>query len=155
VISPRVKGLLDGERVAYEVVPHPEAFTAQGVAASMHVSGWSMAKVVLLRDDDGSYVEAIIPASRHLDLRRLRRIAGRPGLELASEEEMTELFPDCVAGAIPPFGGLYGVQVYVDTCFPHAREVVFHAGNHREAVRMDYSAFESLVRPVVGEFCSH
>ena len=155
MISHRVKQYLDDTHVQYEVLPHREAFTAQGVAATMHVSGWRVAKVVLLRDYDDGYVLAVLPASCHLDLGRLRRVTDRPRLALASEQEMTDLFPDCVAGTIPPFGELYGVPVYVDSCFPHAKEVMFQAGNHREVVRMTYSSFESLAHPVVDEFCCH
>lgn len=155
MISPRVKGFLDGERVEYEVLPHREAYTAQGVAASVHVSGWRMAKVVLLRDEDGSFVEAVVPASRNLDLARMRRITGRSRLSLATEEDMVRMFPDCVAGAIPPFGKLYGVPVYVDVSFSNDRDVLFQAGNHREVVKMGYATFEALAHPVVDDFCCH
>lgn len=155
MISPRVRAFLDEERVRYEVVPHRQAFTAQGVAHSVHTSGWRVAKVLLVRDPDDGYLLAVLPASCQLDLERLRRVTDRPGLQLASELDMTQLFPDCVPGAIPPFGRLYGMPVYVDSCFPHTREVLFQAGTHREVVRMPYLVYEALARPTIADFCTH
>jgi Ala-tRNA(Pro) deacylase len=155
MISPRVRAYLDEERVRYEVLPHRQAFTAQGVAHSVHTSGWRVAKVLLVRDSEGGHLLAVLPASCKLDLERLRRVTGRPTLELAPESEMTRLFPDCVPGAIPPFGRLYGLPVYVDSCFPHARELVFQAGTHREVVRMPYLVYEALAGPTIADFCIH
>jgi len=155
MISPRVRAFLDEERVRYEVLPHRQAFTAQGIAHSVHTSGWRVAKVLLVRDREDGYLLAVLPASCLLDLERLRRVTDRPSLELAPETEMARLFPDCVPGAIPPFGRLYGMPVYVDSCFPHTHEVVFQAGTHREVVRMPYLVFEALARPTIADFCSH
>jgi Ala-tRNA(Pro) deacylase len=66
-----------------------------------------------------------------------------------------EVFPDCETGAMPPFGNLYGLPVYVDRHLARERELVFQAGNHREAVRVEYSDFERLVHPTVADLCSH
>jgi Ala-tRNA(Pro) deacylase len=68
---------------------------------------------------------------------------------------MKALFPDCETGAMPPFGQLYGLPVWVDACFPKAGEFAFQAGNHHEVVRMQYAEYERLARPVVAEFCRH
>lgn len=155
MISLRVRELLDTQKVPYEVLEHREAYTAQGVAAAVPVSGWSMAKVVLVRDEDEGYMLAVLPASCHVDLARLRRLSDRHHLSFATEEEMNRLFPDCATGAIPPFGRLYGMPVYVDSCFPHNKEIVFQAGNHHEVVRMSYALFEALARPTIADFCSH
>jgi Ala-tRNA(Pro) deacylase len=155
MISPRVRAFLDEEQVRYEVVRHRQALTAQGVARSLHTSGWRVAKVLLVGGGDGRYLLAVLPASCQLDLERLRRVTGRPSLRLASELEMNQLFPDCVVGALPPFGRLYGLPVYVDSCFPHTRELVFQAGTHDEVVRMPYLVYEALARPTVADFCTH
>jgi Ala-tRNA(Pro) deacylase len=155
MISPRVRAFLDDERVRYEVLAHRQAYTAQGVAHSVHTSGWKVAKVLLVRDSEAGHLLAVLPASCQLDIERLRRVTDRPGLELAPELEMSRLFPDCVPGAIPPFGRLYGMPVYVDSCFPHTHEVVFQAGTHREVVRMPYLVYEALARPTIADFCSH
>lgn len=155
MLNPRVKEFLDSENVSYDVVPHREAVTAQGIAASVHVSGWSMAKVLVVRDDKGHYLMAVVPASCKLDLGRLREVTDRPTLVLASEDEMQQLFPDCQLGAMPPFGRLYEMPLFVDSCFSKAQEILFQAGNHREVVRMTYEAFARLAEPMVDDFCKH
>jgi Ala-tRNA(Pro) deacylase len=151
----RVKRFLDEQGIRYETLPHREVFTSQEVAAASHVPGLRLAKVVVAREDGGRYLMAVLPAPCRLDLAALREVAGTGRLSLASEEEMGRLFPDCEVGAMPPFGNLYGVPVYVDHCFPHAQEFVFQAGTHHEVVRVRYEEYERAVRPVVGEFCTH
>ena len=152
MITERVREHLDRAGVTYEVVPHREAFTAQGVAAASHVSGWQMAKVLVGRDERG-YVMAVLPATCRLDLPTFRRITRRRNLLLATEEELRQVFPDCEVGAMPPYGNLYDMPVYVDTCFSPEKELAFQAGNHHEIVRMAWEPFEKTVHPVRTDFC--
>jgi Ala-tRNA(Pro) deacylase len=151
----RARRLLETGGVAYETIPHREAYTAQGVAAAAHVSGWLLAKVLVVRPPGEGPAMVVLPASCRLDLAALGRVLGRPGVTLVPESEMKELFPDCETGAMPPFGQLYGMPVWVDACFPRAGEFAFQAGNHHEVVRMRYAEYERLARPVVADFCRH
>jgi Ala-tRNA(Pro) deacylase len=151
----RVLRLLETGGVAFETLPHREAYTAQGVAAAAHVSGWMLAKVLIVRAPGEGPVMVALPASCRLDLATLARVLGRQSVSLVAESEMKDLFPDCEAGAMPPFGQLYGMPVWVDACFPKAGEFAFQAGNHHEVVRMRYAEYERLARPVVAEFCRH
>jgi len=154
-ISARVQSFLEGGQVPFEVLEHPQAFTAQGVAHASHVSGWQMAKVVVVRPSSGPPLMAVIPASCRLDLKHFELVTGRKGLSLVPEAEMREVFPDCETGAMPPLGNLYGLPVYVDEHFRREQQVVFQAGSHREAVRVGWADFERLVRPTVADLCKH
>ena len=151
----RAKHLLETSGVAYETLPHREAFTAQGVASAVHVSGWQLAKVLVVRADHEEPIMVVLPASCRLDLTALARVLDHPAVSLVPEEKIKELFPDCETGAMPPFGQLYGMQVYVDKCFPKAGDFAFQAGNHHEIVRMSYADFERVARPSVADFCRH
>jgi Ala-tRNA(Pro) deacylase len=144
--------LLEREHVTYQVMVHQRAYTAQGVAASLHVSGRDFAKPVLVKARGGRTAMVVVPGSRHVDLRAIEALLGGRA-ELAREEELARLFPDCELGAEPPFGNLYSVPVYVDESLARDPEIVFNAGSHTEAVRMRYSDFERLVHPVVGPVC--
>jgi Ala-tRNA(Pro) deacylase len=154
-MNARVQNLLDGEHVPYEILAHPLAFTAQGVAHASHVSGWQMAKVVVVRPPSGRPMMAVLPASCRLDLKHFEDVSGTRGLALVSETEMHDVFPDCETGAMPPFGNLYGLSVYVDAHLAKEPDVVFQAGNHREAVRVHWSDFERIVHPNVVDICKH
>ena len=149
----RLQELLNRERVRYETLPHPDAGTSHAVAVASHVAARSMAKVVVLRNPDHGYFMAVLPASHTLDLARFRKVTGVKVLELATERELETLFPDCEIGAMPPFGRLYGVPVYLDECFRREGKLVFQGGNHHEAVSMDYRDFVRLAAPRVAEFC--
>jgi Ala-tRNA(Pro) deacylase len=152
-LNERARVLLDSAHVRYQTLPHREAFTAQGVAAASHVSGWQLAKVVVVTAGDGPLM-AVLPASCRLDLGKLSRVSGQGDLALLPEADMERLFPDCEPGAMPPFGGPYGVPVFVDACLATADEVVFQAGNHHEVVRMSYPDYERLSSARVADICT-
>jgi Ala-tRNA(Pro) deacylase len=154
-MNARVQSFLEGSHVPYEVLAHPLAFTAQGVAHASHVSGWQMAKVVVVRPASGPSFMAVLPASCRLDMKHLEQVSGSKGLTLVPEAEMHDVFPDCETGAMPPFGNLYGLPVFVDEHLAHEKEVVFQAGNHREAVRVSWTDFERAVHPTLADFCKH
>lgn len=154
-VNARLAEYLDREQASYDTRQHAEAFTAQEVAAKSHVPGRDVAKVVVVRGETGAYLMAVLPAPCRLDLEALAAAAGVGRLSLAAEAEVRPLFPDCEAGAMPPFGRLYGLAVYVDACFPKTERLFFPAGNHHEVVGMSYPEFVRLASPVVGEFCRH
>ncbi len=147
-ISRRIREYLDSNDVQYEWLPHPQAYTAQEVAHSLHLSGKRLAKTVLV-DADGRLVMAVLPASLRLSMVKLRDGLEAKRVEMLAESELGKLFPDCDLGAIPPFGNLYGMDVWVDESVAATQEIVFTAGTHRDAIRMRYSDFSALVNPRV------
>jgi Ala-tRNA(Pro) deacylase len=136
-------------RVPYTTFRHPEAFTAQHEAAVSHVPGRSWAKIVVCMADDEPIL-AVLPAPFRLDLELLRVLTGACALRLASEQEFQKLYPDCEAGAMPPFGNLYLQRVFVDQSLVGETDMAFNAGTHTDAIRMHYADFADLAQPVVG-----
>jgi len=150
-ISRTLNAYLDHERVHYDVLPHPEAFRALAIAQTLHTPGKEMAKVVIVKVQE-RFAMTVLPASWNVDLHRLRTVFATHRVRLATEDEITGLFPDCELGAMPPFGNLYGLPVYVDQSLTEDEEIVFQAGTHSDAIRMRYWDFASLAFPVVEEF---
>jgi Ala-tRNA(Pro) deacylase len=142
---------LDENDVRYVVLDHSRAFTAQEVAASAHVPGKELAKTVMVRIDE-DLAMAVLPASYKVDFELLREAAGAARVELAEEAEFSGLFPDCEIGAMPPFGNLYGMKVYVAESLAEDEEIVFNGCSHTQLVRMAYADFERLVKPTVLRF---
>jgi Ala-tRNA(Pro) deacylase len=146
----RVKEFLDQENVPYTHQVHRTAYTAQEVAAEEHIPGNMVAKTVILKSEDG-YAMGVLPASARLNLDAIRALMGKKEARLASEIEFTGLFPDCDVGAMPPFGNVYRLPVYVDSALARDEEIVFNAGTHQDTIRMKYADFARLVRPRVGD----
>ncbi len=146
-----VHDFLRDAQVPYVVMPHPPAFTAQEEAAAVHVPGRACAKVVVCMVDDEP-VEALVPATLIVNLERLRTLARGRTVRLADENELQWLFPDCEPGAMPPFGPLYGLEVFVDVTLAAADEIICNAGTHTEAIAMLWPDFAASVRPIVGNF---
>jgi Ala-tRNA(Pro) deacylase len=147
----RLTQFLDVEGIKYVVITHSVAYTAQGIAALAHIPGKELAKTVIVKID-GSYAMAVLPASRQLDLALLRAAAHAKTVSVAYEGEFKSRFPDCETGAMPPFGNLYGMPVFVDQSLSHDPEIAFNAGSHRELIRLSWSDFERLVEPKVVKF---
>lgn len=144
----RLREFLDSHDIKYFVVSHSPAYTAQEVAASAHVPGKELAKIVMVTIE-GKLAMAVLPASKQLDLERFRLIAGTRDAGLAGEQEFAFLFPECETGAMPPFGNLYGLDVYVAEELEEDDDIAFNAGSHTELVRLAYRDFKRLVNPVV------
>lgn len=144
----RLKEFLDTHGVRYVSISHSITYTAQEVAASAHVRGKEMAKTVIVRID-GRLAMAVLPASPKVDAALLQDALGAKQVEIAAEKDFREAFPGCELGAMPPFGNLYGMEVYVDPSLTKDKEIAFNAGTHHELIRMAYADFEELVRPRV------
>jgi len=150
----RVRRYLLENNVPFRLEEHYPAYTAQEVAEAEHVPGQQVAKVVMVKADD-QMLMLVVPAVRRVDLDMLADFLGRHNLRLAREEEFASFFPDCEVGAMPPFGNLYGLPVYVDVSLTEAPTIIFQAGSHQETMEIAYSDYARLVQPTVGSFTRH
>lgn len=144
----RLRAFLDENKIAYELIPHPTVYTSAGLGAVTHTPGKEIAKTVMV-NVDGLLAMVVLPASKHVNLRTLKSELGAGKVAIAAEEEFAHVFPDCELGAMPPFGNLYGLTVYVDKLLTRDEEIAFNAGTHRELARMRYKDFEQLTSPVI------
>ncbi len=145
-VSKKLQDYLDANDVPYETLRHSQAFTAQQIAAEAHISGWKVAKTVLVRESD-NLMMVVLPAPAKVDLESLGEALGTAGVKLASEDDFRGRFPDCELGAMPPFGNLYGIPVYVDETLRRDQKIAFNAGTHRELIRMAFEDFDRLAQP--------
>jgi len=149
----KLKEHLDSHHVKYVTIKHSSAYTAQEIAASAHVPGKELAKTVMVKVDD-EMAMAVLPASYRVCFDLLKEAAGANTVELAGEEEFEGMFAECEIGAMPPFGNLYGMAVFVADSLAGDEEIAFNAGSHRELIKLAYKDFERLVAPKVVKFSS-
>ena len=147
----RLEAFLRQNKVPFQVVHHPLAYTAQEVAAAEHVPGRMLAKVVMALAD-GKMVMLALPAPSRVDLTKAASMLGAKEVRLAHEEEFAAAFPDCEVGAMPPFGNLYDLPVFVDKALTEDEDIVFNAGTHTDTISMKYADYERLAKPTAGEF---
>jgi Ala-tRNA(Pro) deacylase len=144
----KLREFLDSRQIKYLVISHSVAYTAQGIAALMHLSGKKLAKTVIVKID-GVLAMAVVPASMNVDLDLLRTAASVGAVEVATEQEFKDAFPDCETGAMPPFGNLYDMAAYADASLAENEEITFNAGTHRELMRMGWRDLTQLVEPQI------
>jgi Ala-tRNA(Pro) deacylase len=146
-----LKKFLDQNHVKYVTIRHSIAYTAQEVAHSAHLPGDQLAKTVIARMD-GALAMAVLRAPDKVDLDLLRAAAGAGEAVLADESEFKSRFPKVDPGAMPPFGNLYEMKVYVDEPLTRNERIAFNAGSHSELVQLAYDDFARLVAPIVAKF---
>lgn len=147
----KLRDLLDAEGVKYVLISHSRAFTAQEIAASAHVPGKEMAKTVVIKINNEMAL-AVLPASLRVNLELLKEVTGARDIELATEDEFKNTFPDCEVGAMPPFGNLYRMKTYVADTLAEDESIVFNAGTHTELMRLSFEDFKKLAQPEIIEF---
>jgi Ala-tRNA(Pro) deacylase len=101
---------------------------------------------------DGQLVLLVLPASLQVELARLNVALGAKATRFAHEAEFVDAFPDCEVGAMPPFGNLYDLPVYVDKSLTDDEAIVFPAGTHTETMSVRYADYAQLVKPTIVEF---
>jgi Ala-tRNA(Pro) deacylase len=143
-----LRKFLDTNAVKYVMMKHSPAYTAQELAALAHVPGKDWAKTVMVKLD-GKIAMAVVPASGRVVFDLLREVSGAKAAELATEQEFKDLCPGCEVGAMPPFGNLFGMDVYVDDVLAEDAEIAFNAGTHTEVMRLPFADFERLAKPKV------
>lgn len=153
-IAKKLKNYLDKQKVRYKSLKHELAYTAQEIAAAQHVPGKQVVKSVLIKADKG-YLLAVLPATHLIDFAKLKKAVKAKKVSLASEEDIEKLIPDFEIGAMPPFGNLYNLPVYMDKTIAEDEEIVFNAGTHTDTVKMRTADLEKLAKPKVAEFGKH
>jgi Ala-tRNA(Pro) deacylase len=151
--SEKLKSFLDSRGIKYVTIKHSPAFTAPEIAASSDISGRIFAKTVVV-DIAGEQALVVLPANRKIMLSDLRDLFDDPEVKLAAETDFMDRFPDCELGAMPPFGNLYGLPVYIAPSFTEEREIAFNAGTHHEVIKMEFKDFDRLVQPTVLDFAT-
>lgn len=148
--SKKLKEFLDSNKIKYVSISHSSAYTAMEIAALAHVPGKDLAKTVMIKIN-GHMAMAVLPATHMIKMDLLKKVVGNENLRLATEQEFKDKFPDCEVGAMPPFGNLYNMEVYVAKSLTADEEIVFNAGTHTELIKMGYKDFEKLVNPKIAE----
>ena len=151
MLAKSLREYLDGQHIPYTTISHRPTYTAQEIAANAHISGKDLAKTVMIKLD-GKMVMAVVPDAYNVNLQLLKEATGATDIELAREDEFMDLFPDFDVGAMPPFGNLYGLDVYVAESLAEDEVIAFNAGTHTDLIKMAFETFARLVKPKILRF---
>jgi len=147
----RILSFLKENNVPFTMTHHPKAYTAQRIAASAHIKGKIMSKTIVVKID-GRFALAVLPANDRISLTKFAKQVHVKKVELATEEEFRQLFPDCETGGMPPFGNLYGLKTYVAFDLSKNEEIAFNACNHIDVITMRFEDYNRMVEPIIVHF---
>jgi Ala-tRNA(Pro) deacylase len=141
--------------IAHEMLAHPPTFRAMDEAHAVGVPPGAVAKTVVCVDHDDWWL-AVVPASRTLDVHRLReRIGGTRHLRLATEAEIAERFAEFDVGATPPIGAAPGARTVVDQLLLDHEQIVCTGGDHEHAIRLRPDALVEAAKAIVADISVH
>ncbi|MFI5390705.1 MAG: aminoacyl-tRNA deacylase [Bacteriovoracales bacterium] len=150
----KLEQLLEKNHIKYKTIKHDVAYTAQEIAEKAHIKGNEFAKTVMVKLD-GKLAMAVLRGNDHLDLERLKKSSKAKKVEMVKEDDFQKAFPDCELGAMPPFGNLYNLNVYVDDQLSQNKRLAFNSGNHKELISLTYMDWEKLVHPKKADIHNH
>jgi Ala-tRNA(Pro) deacylase len=138
----QLKRYLERDAVRYDVIAHAATTTSSQSAQAAHIPGDRLLKGIVVHHELG-YFLAVVPSTHRIELGALQNFVGLR-LGLASEEEIGNIFFDCVRGAIPPIGAAYGVPSIIDENFEGSADVYFEGGDHVSLVHVTGDALAKL-----------
>ncbi len=150
----RIEEVLKGRGIRFELHHHPTAYTSQKLAQVEGVSGYDVAKPVIVKGDAG-FAMCVLPAPKHINIERVAEALGDEHVRLATESEMADLFPDCELGAEPPFGSLFGLKTIMDPALRDDEYIVIQAGTHTDAIRLRREDWESICQPQIAPIAAN
>ena len=153
-LKKKLKDFLDDNQIRYVTMIHSSSYTAQEMAETIHIPGQEIAKTVVLKEKEKFYL-AVVTANHKVDLEAFKKLVSITDVELPTEKEFMSLFPLCEVGAMPPFGNLYDLPVYVDQALAEDEYIYFNACSLSEVIKMKYSDYQRLVQPTIGKFGQH
>jgi len=152
--SKRLRHFLDSNEAHYTIMNHPVAFSALELSEVTHISGNLLAKSVIVKTPT-KMLMCVIRATDVVDISLLKKALNQKDISLATEQDFGREFPDCEVGAMPPFGNLYEMDVYVSDVLAKDTEIYFNAGNHSEVIKLSYKEYDNLVHPKVLNMTAH
>ena len=153
-VSRKLREFLDENHIKYVVISHSKVYTAQEIAAALHIKGKILVKSIIVKID-GEYAMVVLSADYKINFDMLKTVLGKDNISLASEEDFKSLFPECEIGAMPPFGNLYDMKVYMAEKLLEDEEIAFNAGTHTEVIRVSMEDYKRLANPEVVKISEH
>ena len=147
----KLKEFLDAMGVDYISTQHEPAYTAQETAEVCHVPGMNLAKTVMVQLN-GKLAMTVLPAQYKVDLFKLWNFTHAWSLRVARETDFDNAFPECEVGAMPPFGNLFGMEVFAEESLAHDINISFNSGTHSEIITMPFNEWSKLVHPYLADF---
>ena len=148
-VHEKLVSLLRAEGADFRLTHHDAVTTSADAAAVRGAELRSGAKAMLVKGKTG-FVLAVLAADRKVDWKLLAPLVGGKGARFANDEELCEA-TGLTKGAVPPFGGLFGLRTIYDRSLLEVEIVNFNAGTHTDSIAMSRA---DLVRVGGGELAT-
>ena len=146
----KIKEFLDENKAEYISIEHEPMGKSEEVARIRGVDIKTGAKSMIVRSE-GRFYNFILSAAKKIDWNKVKTILKTKSVDLATAEEIMKT-TNCVIGAVPPFGNIYGIKVYCDVSLLENEEINFNAGTLTDSIKMKTKDWVKIVNPEICEF---
>lgn len=146
----QIKDILDKNMIKYQSYEHRAVFTSEE-AAKVRNTRMSQGAKALVMIGDKKPLMVVLPADRKVDFKNVKKLLKIKNLEMAKPEEVKKL-TGVEIGAVPPFGNLVGLPLYVDNSLTQEEEIVFNAGLHTKSIMMQSGDYLTVTKPILGDY---
>lgn len=153
-VALKIRELLEAAHINYDLLQHDLVYTSLEIAEAQHLPGHQVVKSVIV-NGDGRWLLCVLSSTHKIDFQKFKIALSLHEAALADEREIAALFPGCEVGAMPPFGQLAGIEVYVDTNLLENDAIAFNAGTHTDMIKIKFKDFMRLENPSVADFSVH
>jgi len=145
-IPKSLTNLLDKNKIKYEIIKHKIVFTAHDKAATLKMDPKQIVKTVVVGLDKKNNALALISANKNLDKNKLKSLINKiykklglktiKKIDFATEKWMKAHIKGAKIGAIPPFGSLYKLPVFIDQSLVKQKKLVVNAGDYNTSIKI-------------------
>jgi len=146
----KLQSFLSEKDIKHEVMVHKPVFTSKQAAKVRGTELRQGARAIIFRVDK-EFIQVVCPADKKINEAKVKEAAKTKKLKIATEQEVKKA-TGCLIGAVPPFGHLFDLPVYVDKNLAENEDIAFNAGMNTKSIKMKYADWEKTVKPEVGEF---
>jgi aspartyl-tRNA synthetase len=146
----KIKGELDAKKIIYKAFEHEPVLTSEDAAKVRKTPlAWGAKAIVLFGDDKP--LMAVVAADTKIDMKALKIFAKIKDLRMATPDEVIKV-TSVPIGAVPPFGHIFQIPLYMDQKIQGNEKVVFNAGLHTKSIELNEPDYEKIANPTVGVF---
>jgi prolyl-tRNA editing enzyme YbaK/EbsC (Cys-tRNA(Pro) deacylase) len=135
------------ETFEHEPVRTSEEASRTRPGYTLHQGAKAMIVRVKRSESDKRFAMLVFPADMRFDNATVKALYGAKDIRFATEQEIAHLTSGVQAGAVPPFGNLFNLEVIADPVLFENEKIVFNAGDRCFSLAMKSEDYRNLVKP--------
>jgi Ala-tRNA(Pro) deacylase len=150
-IEEKILSTLKTQGIEHKVFEHDPVYTCPQMSKFLKTDEAHIAKSMVVKKSDGTYLIAVLPGNRKIDFHKLGEVTKAAPTILAPKKEAEEI-AHCSVGCVYPLGNVINLETVFDRSILLQEYVFFNPGSHTKSVKISTQDLTRLVNPAIAEF---